>query len=138
MTSEPPVWLFDEVCVLCSGAVRYTLRHEREPSIRFVAIGSRQGKALAQQHGIDPQNPESFLFIENGVALPKSRGVLALTRRLTGPARLLLLGEWLPQLFCDRLYDLVAANRYRLFGRKSTCDRPDPAVRQRFVLPEDP
>lgn len=136
MGPSGPIWLYDGVCVLCSGAVQYTLRHERAPAIRFVAIQSRKGRALAQAHGIDPDDPESFLFIEDGKALAKSDGVLALMRHLRGPARLLLVGAVLPRAIRDWLYDRVARNRYRWFGQKTACERPDPAQRHRFTLPE--
>jgi len=136
MSGPAPIWLYDGVCVLCSGAVQYTLRHERERAIRFVAIQSREGRALAQAHGIDPDDPESFVFIEGGKALAKSDGVLALLRHLRGPARLLLVGSVLPRAMRDWLYDRVARNRYRLFGQKTACERPDPTQRHRFSLPD--
>ncbi len=139
MTSPAaPIWLYDGVCVLSSGGVRYTLRHERDQAIRFVAIQSREGRELARAHGIDPDEPDSFLFVENGRALAKSDGVLALARHLDGPARLLLLGQALPKRWRGWLYDRVARNRYRLFGQKASCELPDPAVRHRFTLPESP
>lgn len=134
--TDGPVWLYDGVCVLCSGSVHYTLRHERDHAIRFVAIQSREGRTLAQAHGIDPDDPESFLFIEDGRALQKSDGVLALLAHLDGPARLLLAGAVLPRAMRDWLYDRVARNRYRLFGRKTACEMPDPAQRYRFSLPD--
>lgn len=130
-----PIWLYDGVCVLCSGSVQYALRHERDHAIRFVAIQSPEGRELARRHGIDPDAPESFLFVEDGKAWPKSDGVLALVEHLSGPARLLKLGRVLPKALRDWLYDRLARNRYRLFGRKDTCGLPDPAQRHRFVLP---
>jgi len=135
--TDRAIWLYDGVCVLCSGGVRYVLRHEREASMRFVAIQSAEGRALARENGIDPDRPDSFLFVENGRALSKSEGVLALVRHLDGPARLLLLGRFLPRAWGDWIYDRVARNRYRLFGQKDRCERPDPETRHRFVLPDD-
>lgn len=135
--SGAPIWLYDGVCVLCSGGVRYALRHEGDQAIRFVAIQSREGRELALRHGLDPDDPESFLFVEGGRALAKSDGVLALVAHLTGPARLLGAGRLLPKAVRDWLYDHVARNRYRLFGRKTACEMPDPAQRHRFCLPED-
>lgn len=136
MQRQAPIWLYDGVCVLCSGGVRYMLRHERDHETRFVAIQSPEGRALALRHGIDPDEPDSFLFIEDGKALAKSDGVLALVRHLNGPARLLLAGRILPRGLRDWLYDRLARNRYRWFGRKESCEMPDPAQRHRFVLPE--
>lgn len=132
------VWLFDGVCLLCSGAVRYTLRHEQEPNIRFVAIQSAEGRRLALEHGIDPNEPDTFLFIDNGKALTKSDGVLALVQHLKGPVRFAQIGRIVPRLWRDWLYDRIARNRYQLFGRSETCFLPDAGTRGRFVLPEHP
>lgn len=131
---KPPIWLFDEVCVLCNGAVQYTLKHEKEPLIRFVSIQSVEGRQLAKQHGLDPDDPQSFLFIDNGEALPRSDGVIALARHLDGPAGLIPLLRFVPKLLRDFAYDRIARNRYRLFGRKSECPVPDAGIRHRFVL----
>ena len=130
----PPIWLFDGVCVLCNGAVQYTLKHEKEPLIRFVSIQSVEGRQLAVQHGLNPDDPQTFLFIENGEALPRSDGVIALTRHLDGPAGLIPLLRFLPKILRDFAYDRIARNRYRLFGRKPECTIPDPGTRHRFVL----
>ncbi|PTM38562.1 thiol-disulfide oxidoreductase DCC family protein [Bosea sp. 124] len=138
MAGAPPVCLFDGVCVLCSGGVQYTLRHERDHEIRFVAIQSREGRALAQLHGVDPDQPDSFLFIENDVVLRKSEAVLGVVAHLSWPARLVLAARILPRSLPDWLYDRIARNRYRLFGRKESCSLPDPEQRHRFSLPETP
>ncbi len=130
----PPVWLFDGVCVLCNGAVQYTLKHEKQPLIRFVSIQSVEGRQLALHHGLDPDDPQSFLFIENGKALPRSDGVIALARHLDGPAGLIPLLRFVPKFLRDFAYDRIARNRYRLFGRKSECLVPDAGLRHRFVL----
>lgn len=134
--SAAPIWLYDGVCVLCSRSVRYALRHERDDAMRFVAIQSREGRALAARHGLDPDDPDSVLLIEDGRALAKSDAVLALSARLAGPARLLGLGRVVPKAFRDWLYDRVARNRYRVFGRKTACAIPDPGRRHRFTLPD--
>jgi predicted DCC family thiol-disulfide oxidoreductase YuxK len=134
---QAPIWLFDGGCALCSVAVRYALAHEITPSIRFVAIQSQKGREIALAHGVDPDRPQSFLFIENGLALPKSDGVIALSRHLRGAARLIQLGRFLPRVFRDGLYDWVASNRYRMFGRVEACQAATAEIRERFVLPDD-
>ena len=136
MSDDTPIWLFDSVCVLCEVSVQYALRHENGDTIRFVSIQSDMGREIADDHGIDPDNPATFLFVENGRALAKSDGVLALARHLNGPARLLLAGRIVPKALRDFAYDLVARNRYRLFGRRAKCILPSPETRHRFVLPD--
>lgn len=129
-----PIWLFDSDCVLCSRAVRYTLRHETSPRIRFVAIQSDAGRALAESHGVDPDDPTTFLFVENGQALEKSDAVIALSRYLNGPARVLPVFRFVPKAVRDAAYGFIARNRYKIFGKTDGCMIPRPDQRNRFVL----
>jgi predicted DCC family thiol-disulfide oxidoreductase YuxK len=131
------IFLFDGVCVLCSRSVAFVLKHERAPVIRFVAIQSGEGRALASRHCINPDNPETFLFIENGIALPKSDGIAVLASHLRAPwswiSRAIRI---LPRPVRDWFYDRIARNRYRIFGKRESCLIPTPETRQRFSLPD--
>ena len=129
------IWVFDSQCVLCSRGVQFTLRHEKRASIRFVAIRSDEGRALARQHGIDPENPVSFLFIENGKALEKSDAIIALSQHLNGPVQVLRYFSGMPLGLRDAVYTVIARHRYRIFGKRDQCLVPDPDQQHRFVLP---
>ncbi|MEM7172829.1 MAG: DCC1-like thiol-disulfide oxidoreductase family protein [Pseudomonadota bacterium] len=137
MIDNDPVWLFDGDCMLCSRAVAFTLRHEKHDKIRFVALQSKLGHQLAKTHGIDPTEPDSFLFLENNRAYFKSEGVIALSRHLRFPGNLFSLFHIFPKPLRDRLYDIIAQNRYRWFGRTEFCAAPGHGNRRRFVLPDD-
>lgn len=132
------IWVFDSHCVLCEGGVRYTLKHEKTDSIRFVALQSREGRDLALRHGVDSEDPATFLFIENGIALEKSDAVIALSRHLNSPPGIVAfiapLVRILPKGVRDVAYEIVARNRYRLFGRKDACILPSAENRHRFSL----
>lgn len=135
MTLVPePLWLFDGVCNLCSGSVRMVLAIDRKGLIRFTPIQSDYGRWLARQHGIDPDQPTSFLFLDGGRALDKSTAVLALLRRLGPPWSWLTFLGALPKGWLDAGYDWLAANRYRLIGKRATCMPPTPEQRARFIL----
>lgn len=131
-----PVWLYDGLCVFCSRSVLFVLRHERDHLIRFVAIQSDEGRALALRHGIDPELPDTFLFVENGAVLGKSDGVAAVFAHLRPPWSLAAALTVLPRSMRDWLYDRLARNRYRLMGKRSACMPPPPELRARFVTPE--
>lgn len=133
MTPEP-LWLFDGVCNLCSGSVQAVLVLDRKGLIRFTPIQSAYGRTLALDHGVDPDQPTSFLFLDGGRALEKSAAILALLRRLGPPWSWLAAVEVLPQAWRDRAYDGLAANRYRLMGKRATCMLPTPAQKARFIL----
>jgi predicted DCC family thiol-disulfide oxidoreductase YuxK len=129
-----PLWLFDGVCNLCSGSVRAVLAMDRKGLIRFTPIQSAYGRKLAAAHGIDPDQPTSFLFLDEGQALEKSAAVLALLRRLGAPWSWLAVIGALPEAWRDASYDWLAANRYRLLGKRRTCMLPTPAQKARFIL----
>jgi predicted DCC family thiol-disulfide oxidoreductase YuxK len=101
-------------------------------------LRSQEGRALAARYHVDVEDPETFLFVEEDEAFAKSNGIVALSRHLRWPARAIGLIRFLPASIRDRLYTLIARNRYRLFGRMTQCMVPDADTRQRFSLPEVP
>lgn len=129
------IWLFDGLCGFCDASVRFYLAHERDDRCRFVAIQSPLGRSISRDHGIDPDEPSTFLFIEDGVAHGRSAGVIAMARHLRAPWSLLRFWALMPEAWRDRQYDWVARNRYRIAGRKTACGIPSPEVRARFELP---
>lgn len=133
-----PTYVYDGECVLCSRAVQYVLKHDRSaPPIRFVAITSDEGRRIAKASGINPDNPESFIFVEDGKSLQKSDAVFAMLKRGGGPARWLRVFRFVPRPVRDWLYMRVAKNRYRWFGKLDHCYMPTPETRERFVLDAD-
>jgi len=135
-SNEEAIWLYDGLCGFCSWSVRFLLAHESAPSSRFVALQSKLGRELARQHGIDPDEPSSFLFIQGARAFEKSDGLIALAEHLRWPWRATKWLQLLPKPWRDFLYDVLARNRFRIMGRKDACELPPPHVRTRFVLPE--
>lgn len=116
--------------------MRYVLKYETAPDVRFVAIQSEEGRRLAKTNGIDPDAPHSFLYVEDGVVRERSDAVFALARKVGGPLRRFMFLKGLPRPVRDFFYDRLARNRYALFGRMKECYLPAPEVRDRFTLPE--
>ncbi len=137
------VIVFDGVCVLCNGWVRFLLRHDRRERYRFAAMQGAQGRALLVANGLDPDDPVSFLLIEydrveHGSSLPPrvSTDTDAMRRVLTGLGgvwRIAGLSALLPQRLRNPLYRMIARNRYRWFGRHDACPLPDPMQAHRFL-----
>ncbi|MBK8979112.1 MAG: thiol-disulfide oxidoreductase DCC family protein [Planctomycetes bacterium] len=132
---DPPVVLFDGVCNLCNGWVRFVLRHERSGAnpLRFAALQSEAGARLLAEHGLPTDRLDSIVLIDGGRASQKSDAVLRLLRHLRQPWRLGAVFRIMPRFLRDAVYDLVARNRYRLFGRRDTCSIPTPETRARFL-----
>ncbi len=124
--------LFDGVCVFCSRWVRFVMDHDTEERFRFVAIQSEAGRALAIRYGIDPEAPQTNAVIMDGRIHFKSEAALAVLK--TMPATAWLGGlRIVPTVLRDPIYDVVAQNRYRIFGRSDACMVPSPDERSRFL-----
>jgi predicted DCC family thiol-disulfide oxidoreductase YuxK len=130
---EHPIILYDGVCVLCSRVVHFVIRHDRAARFRFASVQSEPGQRLLARHGLPPDGWDSFVLVEGGAAHLKSTAFLRIVTRLSGPWPVLALGRLLPAALRDRLYDLIARNRYRLFGRREICLVPTPEIRARFL-----
>jgi predicted DCC family thiol-disulfide oxidoreductase YuxK len=130
--ADDDVVLYDGVCVFCSRWIRFIATRDTGKRFRFTAIQSAYGTRLAQAFGIDPQDPDTNAVIHGGVAHLKSDGALTVLSYLPAWrwAGLLL---WIPRPLRDAGYDLVARNRYRIFGKYDACFVPDAAFRDRVL-----
>ena len=123
--------LFDGVCVLCSSWVRKVIARDDAGLFRFVTVQSPSGRRLAEELGIDPEFPQTNAVVIGGMAYFKSDAVLEIARRLRG---LWWLNAFrpLPKTLRDRLYDVIARNRYAWFGRNESCLVPTPDIAARI------
>ena len=131
--ADTPLFVFDGDCVLCSRTVRFVLRTEAAPVVRFCAVQSATGQRLVTSLGLSAM-PETFLFVENDMAYGRSEAAFRLARHLRAPWRWLRLLRVLPRGLTDWAYDRVARNRYQWFGQQVTCLVPVPEQRARFIL----
>lgn len=127
------VIVFDGVCVLCNGWVGFLLRHDHAQRYRFAAMQSVSGRRLLAAHGLDPDDPTSFLLIEDGRAWTDTDAIRRVLIGLGGIGRTAHAIALLPRALRDPLYRLVARNRYRWFGRHDTCLLPTPQQQARFL-----
>jgi len=129
-----PIYVFDSECVLCSRAVKYVLKYEKQPDMKFVAIKSNLGREISKQHNVDPDDPHTFIYLQDGKAWFSSDAGFAVLRKTGGPLAFLRLGKILPRPIRDWLYFRIARNRYKVFGKLEACYVPTPETRERFVL----
>ena len=130
---EHPTILYDGVCVLCSRVVQFVIRHDRAALFRFASMQSEPGRRLLARHGLPLDGWDSFVLVEDGAAYLKSTAFLRIMARLSRPWPILAAGRLVPERLRDQAYDLIARNRYRLFGRRDSCMIPTPEVRARFL-----
>ena len=125
--------VFDGVCVLCSATARFVLKRDHARRFRFATAQSELGQALFRHYELDVQTFETNLVLVEGHAYGKLDTVVVAGTQLGGVWRALWVLRLLPRSVGDWLYDCVARNRYRLFGRTEHCMMPPPEWRDRFI-----
>jgi predicted DCC family thiol-disulfide oxidoreductase YuxK len=133
VSKDDVVILFDAECVVCSGWVHFILRNDPHGNLRIGAVQSANGQALLRYAGLDPNDIDTMLLVEHGLPYSQSSAFLRAVRYLRFPWPLLTVGRVMPVFLRNWLYDRVAKNRYRLFGKKDLCLIPAPAERARFL-----
>jgi predicted DCC family thiol-disulfide oxidoreductase YuxK len=129
---DDDVILYDGVCVFCSRWIRFIAARDKKRRFRFTAIQSPYGAHLAQAFGIDPQDPDTNAVIHGGVAFFKSDAALTVLSLLPGWGWARALRVF-PKPLRDAVYNLVARNRYRIFGKYEACFVPDAGMRARVL-----
>lgn len=125
--------IFDGVCKLCARSVRFILDHEADHTLRFTPLQSPAGMRLMRELGLDPEDARTFVLIADGKAYVKSDAAIQLSRYFRRAWMPLGLIKIIPRWIRDRVYDVVARNRYRWFGRLDSCMVPTPELRTRFI-----
>lgn len=130
---DRPIIVFDGDCAFCSRWVQFALRHDKAGKYRFLPAQSALGAAVYRHYGLSPTDYESNILIKDGVALFKAEGSLQMISGLGLPWSLVNVLRLLPRTWRDRLYDVIAANRFRWFGRRDSCFVPNPSHSGRFL-----
>jgi predicted DCC family thiol-disulfide oxidoreductase YuxK len=117
---DKPVFVFDGVCVLCSGGAGWLMRHDRRNRFRFASAQSPLGRSLYRHYGLAMD--DTYLLIVDGRAYGKSAGYLHMLDILGGTWRLAKVFHLVPGGLRDFLYDILARNRYRWFGKVGYCE----------------
>ena len=131
--TERRVVLFDNVCNLCSSSVQFILRYNKDQSIKFASVQSDLGHQVLSFYGLRTDTYETMLYIEDGQLYTKSAAALKIVQRLAFPWRFFQVFFIIPKWIRDWLYDQVARNRYKLFGKRDQCYLPDEKVLSRFL-----
>ena len=130
--------LYDGVCGLCDRLLQFLLEHDHRAVFSFASLQSATGKATVERWGGNPEDLASFYVVADfrtpeARAVTKSDAALFVARELGWPWKLARAVRVLPLALRDRLYDVIARSRYRVFGRYEQCRTPSEASRSRFV-----
>lgn len=129
---EHPVVLFDGDCNFCDSSVQFIIQHDPAGYYHFASLQSDIGMELREKHNV-PDDVDSLVLIDKGQAYVKSDGALRIANHLTGLWKLAYYLKSFPRPLRDGAYDLVAKNRYKVFGKLNQCQLPPPHIRKRFL-----
>ena len=132
MDQNPPVILFDGVCNLCSRSVQFILKRDKEKIFSFASLQSNYGQDLLKQYDLPVDVFNSFILFQDGNIYTRSTAALKMFSQLKG-------WRWVktfwivPKFIRDAVYNLIAKNRYKWFGKKQECWVPTPELKARFL-----
>ena len=126
--------LFDGVCNLCNSSINYVIKHDRDNVFMFAPLQSNVGKEIMQEYNLDTSKTDSILLYSEEKELKiKSSAAIAVASKLGFPRNLLVVFYIIPPFIRNWVYDYVARNRYKWYGKKDACMIPTPELRSKFL-----
>lgn len=137
MINLPPykkIILFDGVCNLCDSAVQFVIKQDKKDVFRFVALQSELGQQILKHIGINPTHINSIVLYEPSIAYYyKSDAAIQIARNLGGFFHFGTIFRIIPTGIRNQLYDYIAKNRYKWYGKKESCMMPTEELKAKFL-----
>ena len=125
--------LFDGVCNFCNASINFIIDRDSKGIFKFAALQSEIGQEFLKRNGLKQDTFDSVILEKSGIIYQKSDAALEIARNLDGFWKILYVFKIVPFFLRNPIYDLVARNRYRIFGRTDACRLPTPALKARFL-----
>jgi len=125
--------LFDGVCNFCNRTINIILKYDKDAYFQFAPSQSNAAMGIMQQFGLEQQAITSVILIDNEKVYTKTDAVIQIANRLSGWPSLFRLLKFIPKSIRNFGYDLIAKNRYTLFGKRDQCMIPEASARNRFL-----
>jgi predicted DCC family thiol-disulfide oxidoreductase YuxK len=133
MIQENPIILFDGICNLCNSSVQFVLKHDKQKLFRFASLQSTGGQALLKKYHLPETNFNSFVLIKKGKSFVKSTAALMVAKELAGIIKIVYIFIIVPAFIRNAVYNVIAKNRYKWFGKQESCMMPTPDLQSRFL-----
>lgn len=134
LPKDKKIVLFDGICNLCDASIQYIFKNDKKDRFRFVPLQSELGKKILNHIGIDPNKVDSIILYEPEKAYyTKASAVIQIAKTLGGLNSLLQLFDFFPKNLNNSIYDYIARNRYKWYGKKETCIIPTKVLLDKFL-----
>lgn len=124
--------LFDGICNFCDSSVQFIIKRDKRALYKFASIQSDRGQEILRKHHV-PAEMDSIILVRNDKCYYKSSAALRICKNLKGVWKLFYCFLIVPKPLRDYLYEIIARNRYKWFGKKDSCTLPSPEIRKRFL-----
>lgn len=124
--------LFDGVCNLCNKLVSFLIKHDENNIFHFAAMQTEVGEKIIDEYNLT-DNIKSIILIKKGITYFKSDAIIEIAKQINGWPQILKYGFLIPKFLRDGIYNLIAKNRYFLFGKKEACPTPSEDDRKRYI-----
>jgi len=131
-SAEPKIILFDGVCNFCNYWVNFIIDHDKQNLFKFAALQSEKGSELLQKFNLPKDDFDSFILISQNKVYKKSSAAFTIAKNLSGWPKVFAPLRFLPSAFTDLIYDMIAKNRYKFFGKKESCRIPTKEEKSKF------
>lgn len=125
--------LFDGVCNLCNSSVNFIIDHDKKNVFRFASLQSDAGQSLLKKFNLNVKDFNSIILVENDKFYERSSAVMKIVRKFPGLWKFLYLFIIIPPPVRNFVYDIIADNRYKWFGKKDSCRVPTPELKEKFL-----
>ncbi|WGF94156.1 thiol-disulfide oxidoreductase DCC family protein [Aequorivita marisscotiae] len=133
MNNNHKIILFDGVCNLCNGAVTFIIERDKRNVFKFAALQNEIGQKLISKFNIDTSKVDSIILIDGEKHYEKSSAALRIAKYLSGAYPLLFGFMVVPKFIRNAVYDYIAKNRYKWFGKRDECMIPTPDLKKKFL-----
>jgi predicted DCC family thiol-disulfide oxidoreductase YuxK len=133
MNQDHDIILFDGVCNLCNGAINFIIARDPKNRYKFAALESEVGQKLLATHEINPDEIDSIVLIRNNNAYVKAGAAIRIAQYMSGGWPIFYAFRIIPGFLSNVIYDFIAKNRYRWFGKKDSCMIPTPELKSKFL-----
>jgi len=134
LPKDKKIILFDGVCNLCNTSVNFIIKRDKKDLFRFVPIQSNLGQNILTYIGIQPSTIDSVILYEPKIAYYyKSSAVLEILKNLGGFFYFIIILKIIPKSILNMIYDFIAQNRYKWFGKKESCMIPSAELKSKFL-----
>ncbi|MEA5459090.1 thiol-disulfide oxidoreductase DCC family protein [Arcicella sp. LKC2W] len=133
-SNQYQIILFDGVCNFCNASINFIIDHDPEKHFKFAPLQSDFGQKILGQFNKNTEDFDSVILLKNNQLYQKSEAALEITKHLSGFWKYLTIFRILPTFVLNFFYDIIATNRYLIFGKSDSCRMPTPDLKERFLV----